>query len=275
MRRLVPLSLAALLLLSGCTGAFGPGASPTTDEPTSRATTQELDPAEADLPPGVDESGVTNVSTLVTAHNETLREKGFVLNGTFVRDPPSTGERVQTFDTVVAPGGERFRTRVVTEFYANNESDEKPAQRFEREFWGDSSGVYDHVVTDRGGTATERRKEVPVQLSLTRAPQIESYLELGEYRVEKVVARDGHTFTTLVATGAGERYDENDTFDARFVIDERGVVHEAVVDTEVDGDPGSWTDHAEYRVVKLGGSPERPAWVANVTQSEQSTTATG
>ena len=271
MRRLVPLSLAALLLLSGCTGAFGPGASPTTDEPTSRATTQELDPAEADLPPGVDESGVTNASALAAAHDETLHEKGFVLNGTFVRDPPNSGRNVRQFHTVMSPGGKRFRSELLNDHYESDGADEP--RRFVRELWGDSSGIYDHAITDRGGTGTARIKEVPTWLSLTRSAQYESYLEIGDFRVERVVARGGHTYTTLVANHTSEGIDENVTFSGRLVVDERGVIHEGVVD--VTSGPDQKTDHVEYRVVRLGGSPERPEWVANVTATERTATATG
>jgi hypothetical protein len=84
-RRLVPVSLAVLLLLSGCTGALDTGATGTA---TETSTPEEPDPANATLPPGVSDTGVENASALAAAHGETLLEEGFVL----VRNVTTSGD---------------------------------------------------------------------------------------------------------------------------------------------------------------------------------------
>lgn len=248
-RRLVLVAVVALLLVAGCSGLPGGSA--------SAASPETVDLGEADLPPGVSESGVANASALAAAHDATLREEGFVLDGTFVRDPPNRGALTRNYTTVVAPGGERFRTAVSTVSYASDAPDASVSRRTRTRAWSDGS-VTLRAATIGGETAVSTVDDLPPALSLTRAPQVRSYLEIGEYDVERVVVRDGRTFATLVAANASAAVGEDVSFDARFVVDDRGVVHEADVSVSA---PGSERDRAHYEVVRFGGSPERPAWV--------------
>jgi hypothetical protein len=256
-RRLVPAAVLVLVVLAGCIGGIGTGPS---SETTS--TSEQLDPGDADLPPGVSESGVTNASALVAAHEQTLRAEGFVLNGTFVRDPPNAGNETRRYHTVIAPGGRPFHTDVRSVRYASDDSGSAVSQRLHTRVWANETTML-RQTTIRNSTASSAIDGLPPALSLTRAPQYDSYLEFGEYTVERVVARDGHTFTTLVATDTTDALGPDATIDARFVVDERGVVHEATV--TLDGGPNAETDHATYRVVRLGASPTQPGWVANAT----------
>ncbi|WP_336036333.1 hypothetical protein [Halobacterium yunchengense] len=248
-RRLVPVAVAALLVVAGCTGLPG--------ESTPTASPETVDPAEADLPPGVSERGVTNASALAAAHDATLRAEGFVLEGTFERDPPSGAKQTRNYTTVVAPGGERFRTAVTTVYEGSDEPDASGARRMQTRAWSNGS-VTLRAVTIHGETAVSTVADLSTSLSVTRAPQLRSYLEVGAYDVERVVVRDDHAFTTLVAEHASGAVGEDVSFDARLVVDERGVVHEA--DVAVSG-PDGVRDDARYEVVRFGGSPERPEWV--------------
>jgi hypothetical protein len=253
---LVPAAVLALVVLAGCVGGLG---GPATD---STPTSNTLDPDDADLPPGVSESGVTNASALVAAHEQTLRAEGFVLNGTFVRNPPNAGNQTRRYHTVVAPGGRPFHTVVRSVRYASDEPGSAVSQRLRTRVWANETTMR-RQTTVGNSTASSTIDGLPPALSLTRAPQYDSYLEFGEYTVERVVARDGHTFTTLVATDITDALGPNATLDARFVVDERGVIHEATV--TLDGGPDAETDHATYRVVRLGASPTKPDWVGNAT----------
>lgn len=248
-RRLVSVAVVAVLLVAGCSGF--PGGTSSSDAP------ETVDPGEADLPPGVSESGVANASALAAAHDATLRTEGFVLNGTFVRDPPNRGNQTRRFHTVVAPGAERFRTTVETVRYATDAPNASVSQRSGTRVWSNATTTLRAVDLD-GETAVSSVPDLPPWLSLTRAPQYQSYLEIGAFDVEQVVVRDGQTFTTLVADEAGESVDGDVAFDARFVVDERGVVHEATVSVSA---PDGEADYAHYEVVAFGGSPERPPWV--------------
>lgn len=206
---------------------------------------------------------MTDVSALVTAHEETLRRDGFVLNGTVVRYPPNTGNLTTDYHTVVGPGGERFSTDVRTVHYATDDGDSPVSQRTRTRLWGNSTATLRRSTVD-GSTATGTVEEIPPHLALTRAAQYRSYLRMGAFSVDRVVARGGHTFTTLVANETRDGSGENASFSARLVVDERGVIHEGVVDASRT-EPDRQTVHSEYRVVRLGASPERPAWVADAS----------
>lgn len=252
-RRLLPLVSLAVVVLSGCMAGVGGGPTPT---PTSTA----LDPAEADLPPGVNESGVTNVSALVAAHNETLRAEGFVMNGTYFSDPPKTGRQDWRYHAVVGPGADRFFTMTRRTQYMTEAGDATVSQR--TQMWGNATSLV-HRTTIENQTESGSVRRRNTSSPLTRAAEYGPYLNYGEFDVERVVARDDHTYTTLVATGLSEDVGENVTFEARFIVDERGIIHQGNV--TLDYGPDARVQHAEYRVVRLGASPERPAWVANAT----------
>lgn len=256
MRRLVTVSLVTLLLLSGCIGTFDPG---------SASTPKELDPAEADLPPGVNESGVTSVSALITAHNKTLRAEGFVLNGTFIRYLPINASHTYIHHTVVAPDSERFYTEMRRRTYTADNTEVVSARERTR-IWGNSSIIVQQFTLSTNTTISKPIEEIPKGMALTQAPIYESFLNIGAFSVARVVSRDGHTFTTLVANDTRASFNESVTFTARFVIDERGIIHEAVVD--IDWGPNAKAAHLESRIVTLGASPDRPDWVANALDDQ-------
>lgn len=260
-RQLVPAALLAVVVLAGCLGGFasGPDAA-STETPTAGAET--LDPANADLPPGVNESGVRNASVLVTAHDRALRADGFVLNGTFVRNPPTTGAQTRRYRIVVGPDARRFSTVVRTTRHETGDADSPVVKRTGTRLWANET-VTLRQTTANDQTVRTRLEDRAPSLSLTRAAQYESYLAIGQFAVDRVVARDGHTFTTLVATGTRDGVADSVEFDARLVADERGVIHEATVN--IDDGPDGKTDHAEYRVVRVGASPQPPTWATNTT----------
>lgn len=254
-RHLVPTAVAALLVLSGCLGAFG------SDAQSFDATTAEtVAPGDAALPPGVTDSGVSNVTELLAAHDEALRAGGFVLDGSLVRNHSATRSERRQYSAVVAPGAERFRAAVETTLYSTSSGSREVVQQRATRLWGDGTGILRQTTLD-DRTSRSRVDGVPANLALTRAPQYESYLRMGEYAVEGVERRGTHTYSTLVANETGANVGENATIDARFVVDERGVIHEAEVTLRSGNGETAETDRATYRLVHLGASPERPDWV--------------
>lgn len=246
MRRLALLSTVFLVVLAGCVGT-----------PVS---TRDVAPAEADLPPGVNATGVTNATALADAHDTVLRDTGFTLDGRYTR----TNDRrnfTRSFEIAAAPDLDpvRIDTRSVARRRGANGT---VVQRSRLAAWRTDSTVLVHTVVD-GTPHTRPMPVLPASLAPTRAPQLESYLSIGDYTVDRVVERGGQTVTTLVATRPKDRA-ANVSFRARFVVDERGVVREAAVD--IDAGEGD-TEHARYRVDSLDGTvrPERPAWAVNVT----------
>ena len=256
MRRLVPLSLVALLLLSGCSGTLPGG------DTTQTTTPEELDPAAADLPPGVNESGVQNASRLVAAHSETLLAEGFVLNSTATTNGSSYGNRTATEHRVADPGGEQFSlvgTTVVHRTPADGST--TSADEYTQRVWHDETTVVSVELPNR--TRYHNVEGLFTDRALSMARNYEEVLAAGAFDVEKVIDRGNHTYTTLVATDTRDGVRKFDaTFEARFVVDERGVVHEAVVDYAHTED--GTERHIERRLVRLGPSLDRPDWVADV-----------
>lgn len=259
-RHLVPIAVAALLVLSGCTGAFGSDAqSPDT------TTAETVAPGNAALPPGVTESGVTNASALLASHDETLRDEGFVLNGTLVRNHSATRSERRQYSAVVAPGAERFRAAVETTLYSTSSDSREVVQQRATRLWSDGAAMLRQTTLD-DRTSRSRVDGVPTNLALTRAPQYESYLSMGEYAVEGVERRGDHAYATLAANETGADVAGDATIDARFVVDERGVIHEAEVTLRSGSGENAETDRATYRLVHLGASPERPNWVNETSE---------
>jgi hypothetical protein len=252
-QRLVPAALVASLLLSGCLGALD-GAPDGSAPPT----TEQVDPSDASLPPGVSESGVENATALADAHEQALRTEGFVLNGTFVRERANTNQ-TRHYNMVVAPEAATFRANQRSVLYRGEGDERAVARRTRTQLWGDESGIRMRVTLGDRDPRVTTVDEVPPELALTRAPQYRSYLRIGAYDVERVVRRGDHTYTTLVADSTSADFDGDATIDARLVVDERGVVHEASVTLTTD----RGTDRATYRVRELGGSPDRPAWASD------------
>lgn len=253
-RRLVPVLLVAMLLLSGCSGVLD-----TTANTTTTATPEELDPADADadLPPGVTESGVENASALAAAHEETLLAEGFVLNVTSEFDGSTLGNRTTNARWLVAPGGERFALDARTTVHDEPPVESRLGDEYRQRLWRDATLV---SRVDAGNeTRYSNLDALRVEPGVTKSAEYERYLAGGNVTVERVVAGEDHTLTTLVADDARPAEGVDGRYDARFVVDERGVVHEATVTTgQRDGDVQR---HLEYDLVRLGTSPERPGWV--------------
>ncbi|MFD1513749.1 hypothetical protein [Halomarina rubra] len=256
MRRLVPLSLVALLLLSGCLGALGGDAT---------STPEEIDPADADLPPGVTVNGVENASALAAAHDETLLDEGFVFDGTVVTDQPGSGIVNETATVVVGVDAETLRSDSVRTLWPY-ENRSVVSQRVRDRLWldGDEQFVRTNFTTRDSVIAGPYDASNDPRDGVTRASTYEGVLDAANFTVESTVARDGHTFTTLVAADANGTEDDP-AYDGHLVVDERGVVHEAVV--EIDRGPESVWGLLDYRLVELGASPEEPDWVDGVRES--------
>jgi hypothetical protein len=258
-RRLVPVSLAVLLLLSGCSGAFGGGTT------TETATTEELTPANATLPPGVTETGVENASALAAAHNETLLDEGFAIDVAESSNPGHGGPTNESRSVVVAPGADRFLVDSRRVEYGSDDRSNVTNRRHEQ-VWSNESTTLG--VTPVENASVAYRTDYPTSPGvLTRAGVYESVLRSGDFVVERVVARDGHTFTTLVADDGDASGDGTALPADRLVVDERGVVHEATLSQRAAaiGEGDASRTVRSYRLVDLGASPDRPAWVGNVT----------
>ena len=280
--------LAALLVLSllaGCSGAPDADSSPTADGPSGRTPTGQATTAESSagtaateaeatetpgaerrtggvLPPGVDESGVTNATTLAAAHHETVLRLGFVATSAEWKNGTVLGNRTMTARWAVGPDGRTLSADGTTVTTAQPPGGSPLSPRYREVIWRDETTVYRATTPNR--TVYANRADRTFTAAATEVAEFERYFDAGNYSVASVEARGEHTFTTLVTSVAPDetRPGADVAVAARFVVDERGVVHEAVVEAGDGGNVGAGDRlRAEWTLVDLGVSPGRPAWV--------------
>lgn len=245
------LLLVALVALAGCTGVTDQTTTATTAEPTTPPTTDvdaastttdaptttgtPLDPASADLPPGVTAAGVENASQLLAAHRDALAASGFRFrleaNTSFGAGEVSHRTGNGTVSEGLAPLRLQSRTR--------RSADGQTLQR-ETDTWANESVALTRYHTDartryaqrsvvNGTTGTDATSARTVSLArlATQSHIVQLALRAGEYEVAGVEIRDGTTLTTLRATAvSGQSSVENvSEYESTLVVDERGRVH--------------------------------------------------
>lgn len=235
-RRASVVGIVALVLLAGC---LSTPASP--DSPTDTAT-----PDRSVAVPGVAQGQLTNASALVVATEETVRYNGAVvqLNSSF---------GTEQFDRriVVTPGGTPLQLTGIRTVGERSRS---------LELWSNSSVYAVRVETENGTDYRTHPRGYAVERVFA---EIESYLQAGTYTVANESAQGGRTVLvadTYSPDGDGP-YDEVQSFEARAVVDEAGVVHELTVSaTTARGDR-----QAAFELVRLGTERvQQPAWVADL-----------
>lgn len=234
------------------------------------------------LPPGVNASGVENATALVAAHRRGLAETGYryvlVQNASFEESPfnvsglPAGGFTTDstergTVEAGLAPFHARSTGRTTIGSRTANVS---------TDLWGNETVLAvrtrlanqintQHVNLTRDGDAFFELTRDDANDSVTKAAVVELTLASGSF---EVVNASGE-FVTLRATGfengTAPVFDaENVTrYDARVVVDRRGVVHRLSLVVESD------TEHLRYGFEVTERGPvevTRPGWVAAALQ---------
>ncbi|WP_440010319.1 DUF7537 family lipoprotein [Halomicrococcus sp. SG-WS-1] len=266
-RPLAALLLATSLLVAGCVGGptGGTTTAPTTDttdaaDATETTTATTLDPANADLPPGVDESGVENASALVAAHEDALAGTGYEFEYRLQR-------RYDDETTTVRQHG--AATAGLSSFVAKATVDgEAPITTSAT--WANESVVLRHYETNEGEqykkqTRTDEPQRETESL-VTKATVLRSLLASGEFSVATVERVGDRTLTTLRAdeySGDGH-FQDVETFDATVVVDASGRVHEFTRTVETD----DGHRRSEFEITSLGPTTvERPDWAGQAAAS--------
>lgn len=226
----------------------------------------------ADLPPGVNESGVENASRLVAAHRMALSESGYAFrlrSNVSYRD--EFGSRSVMRGTVAkqfAP----FRIRADVDSQMDNQT-----IRAETDTWAnDSVALVRYHLRNRtayrqyNATLNETPEMDPFSSvpTLNVADQasmsqlVEFALLTGEYEIGGVEARNGLTFTTLRATGHNRSLDERGfgnvtRYESTLVVDERGRVHRLNTTLKTN----ETFVHYEFELTNVGGVVvQYPRW---------------
>ncbi len=258
-RRLVPLALALLVVLSGCS-ALDPGGTDATPTATP--------PADTDVP-GVTDGELTNASALVDAHVAALPETGFEtnqdVNGTQVvrGEVRPSARRVRT---LVESGAAEYRYRVL-----NREA----GSRFD--FWGNRTMQV--VRSQYGGEtrAVQVTNRTATVSALARATLLETYLGASAFSVAGQSTENGTTYVTLTADATTDPEAVSPTnatdvrnYDAEAVVDERGRVHSLTVTADYTHRGEAHSLSVVYQLTRLevgDGDVTKPSWARERLQA--------
>lgn len=252
-RAVATVLLALVVVLAGCGGG-----DPTPTE-TPTATVHPF----ADGPPGIDETGVTDVDALMAAHNASLDGQSVTVDLGFHLTVNGSGEEVSLHAKVV-PDSDRGWIR------------------FES---GDDHGTY---YTE--GTTTYYREVVDANarygtiadtlaIPETGTPRfgtddrIRTALESADWEPVGTVERDGRTLYELEATDVevpGVNASDGTTVEAsgRLLVDRDGVIHHLEVDTTVEDAEETVQYGLRVSLSDIGStSVDRPDWYDNAAGS--------
>lgn len=277
-RHLPALAVVAALLVAGCVGPFGGpdnrstatsprGSSPT---PTPGTPTPSTPTANDSLPPGVDETGVTNASALLAAHTAALTDDGFVATGhgntTILRNG---------FYLSTSWDG---RTRVepnATGYYEVNDIDAGPVTR-ERELWANNTTAYRRI--DEAGSITYRKRRPRPPEALASTKLLRPFIEGGDYALVATnetanVTRHRFRATTVgnasaLLDGLPAEAESIRWIDATLVVDRLGRIRSFAADVGFVIGTRNETHRLRYDVVRTGNvSVPRPDWLAEAIAS--------
>lgn len=288
MIRTIHALLAVAVVLGGCVGATAHGLDATTAE-TATATTTAADGTTADataepvegrvqLPPGVSEDGISNATALLTAHLATLAETSYVFEsrsnysvGGISATSEQSGTVAKGFFPHVSHGNATLRrgNRTV-EADVNQWANESVTlvryrtenrTRYQKRFHENDE---QRSLEPRLGSPFPNHSEV--ESSVTGTALIAAALRTGNFTVETVETVDGRTVTTLRArevNRSGDLGTANVTrYDARLVVDERGVVLDTNFSLAFESRFSGQNAMAyRFEVVRIGPVVvSRPAW---------------
>lgn len=263
--RLAAVGVVALVVLSGGAGSAGE----VTTAVETAETTATTDAQSADLPPGVDASGVENASALVAAHRAALAETGYVYRVRYAASADSEFSQQGTSRAVVAKNHAPIRVRSVSDVQFDNRT-----ERARTDVWANESvALYEYrtrnrtVYQESNATVSPAGRDPfarPGTLDVVDQASMSSLVGLalrsGEYEVAATESRSGSTLTTLRAATPNRSFEglgNVSTYDGTLVVDERGRVHRLSLSVETERTDSSY----ELELAKLGSVVvEYPPW---------------
>lgn len=260
MSRVPTLLVAVVVVLAGCsgfvsTGTDTPTASPASS-PTATGTPTPTPGADELLAPGINQTGIENVTALFAAHQRELTARGFVTESTLTTTYEGTSTDRVAWTVTVAPDGERLRTHAV-------ETREDGTQ-ITVDVW--SNATHDITRRDEVGdvsyTVRPRFITDDTVVWSGSAAHVQLYSTADLFEVESVDTRDGVRYVTLSLEADRVGRDGVPDTQSTVVVDERGRIH--AVESQVQyGESTTWA--TSYRLVQLGDTdPQPPAWLDDV-----------
>lgn len=264
------------LLVLGWVGAAVPASSTTAQSssasiaPTQAASADAAQFANAsDLPPGVNESEITDALALVTAHQRTLDNTSYTLSTSVTYRRPNGSLVSQGYTaTQVAPGADSYYA--VTTQTVKNETRWFAEERYDLAVWAnETDSVAARTVPDEDTTYywTSRERagfEPNAQWDLLYAA-----LGSGGGAVVGQVERDGTTLTKIVSTPTEAERSPRLGYEFTALVDSQGVVrsiqtlHRSIVEDR------PVVVSRTVRVSAMGNTTvERPAWFQQAVENQ-------
>ncbi|MFB6123832.1 MAG: hypothetical protein ABEJ78_10285 [Haloferacaceae archaeon] len=254
---------------SGGTAAESTGVDAEPDPSTARPTaTEEWD--DVPFPPGLAETGVTNVSALADAHTEALSGRPYrmvLVHREFVEGRP-TGYRREVVDVASLT---RYRSRVTGAGTVRT----NPLVVDDEDVYANGSVQFVRRTSETGDAyaATPLGPRVGRDPFLLRSDSyVRWFLSVSDARISDVVQRNGRTYVWLTYRGDPWPGAENTTGSA--LVSSRGVVR--VIHRQYT--PAGWPDvrvDVTVRITDVGDADVTPPpWAAEARQATANHTAT-
>ncbi|WP_135825349.1 hypothetical protein [Halorussus ruber] len=265
------------LLVLGWVGSAVPASSTTASVSSpSIAPAQEnatTDSDATDLPPGVNESGITDPLALVEAHQRTLENVSYTLSTSMTYRRPNGTLVGQGYTvTQVAPGANSYYA--VSTQTVENDTRWFVGERYDLAVWAnETDSVSARKVPDEETTYHWTSRE---RAGFEPTSQWELlYAAFGDGGGEVVgqVERDGTTLTKIVSTPSDEETPVRLQYTFTVLVDSQGVVHSMQTLHRTIFEDRPVVVSRTIQVSEMGNTTvERPAWyqraVENKTTSE-------
>lgn len=252
--------LVLTVLLAGCQ-LGGPGTDADVSTADGNGTATEGPFGDASLPPGVDESGVSDVDALMAAHSSTMNGTSATVDIGFHLTVNESGRNVSLL-AKETPGGDRGWLRADL------------ANGVGTYYTADGTTYYREVVDGRASYGTtDGVSAIPERPRFGADERIRTAIESAEWTPVGTVGRDGQTvleFRAISVDPPNVNATENATVSSsgRLLVDSDGVVHHVEVETTVEQDGETVRYGITVSLSDVGSTTiERPDWVDNAEGS--------
>lgn len=251
--RVAVLVVGFAVVLAGCQALpvddTGDGGTTPTVDPEGTST-----PAEVTMPPGLDESGVTDADALLSAHAAALEDETVTVSIDFRLVVDGAADRA-ALEGKTVPDGDRGWMSV-------------DLREGTGEYYTEGGTTYEKATVDGSTryTTTDDVSAIPDEPRFGADDRIRDALRAGNWTATGTVDRDG---TTLIRFEAVEVEvpvvdDPDATVSAHgeLLVDENGVVHHVEVSTEIEADGETVEYGIEVTVSEIGTTAvEEPDWI--------------
>ncbi|MFB6253796.1 MAG: hypothetical protein ABEI06_04225 [Halobacteriaceae archaeon] len=248
--------IASLIIITAGCGTYL-GGSPSKTTPLTTAPVDEQD-----LPPGVSQSGFTNVSLLLSQHRSVLANSSF---------------QIKAQSKVILNKGNQQITRNTSQqswvaaglspFYVTIEANGSRISQTVH-FWGNATTA----VSQQIRAEQVRYQPFPAQVNktnfLTFTNTLRGYLKIGNFSVTDVESTSQGKVYTLTAISANVTRETQlrginiTDYSAQVTVSSKGVIRSLTVDLTSKSPQGTTEFHLQYNLLKRGDvSVPKPKWI--------------